>query len=50
MKNAGNKANSQGKLPYKKPTLTPYGSIQNITQATSGSNTDGMGGNMAPPS
>lgn len=49
MNSAETKANSQGKLPYKKPTLTPYGSIQNITQGGGGSNTDGMGGNFDPP-
>lgn len=37
-------AKSPEKLPYQQPTLTPYGSIKEITQEAGGSDIDGMGG------
>lgn len=40
--------NGRSKKPYSVPTLTVYGSVKELTGATSGAVGDGVGMNMAP--
>jgi hypothetical protein len=40
----GDRANRDGRRPYRKPRLTEFGSIAKLTQGTSTRQSDGPGG------